>query len=319
MNLTATLACTAALAACSNFARLDRAQVATQSSGPALATPTPSTVRGASPELVAANDVDCVKCAKSADGRERPAPVCLAGDWPSQGPLSQKTRDLKGRVQLAPETDHPGYKTSAHAQGSQGGPATRPDGNGCKDGTHAAAGRVIPAPLSVRIGAPASVVQYGEPDRSSSSHLSASAGPVGLSLQTARACFVEAGFSLPDCAAITWVIKRRAKRAGWTYERMLLAYSALDADTERAAFARQLPAGDEPTFSARENERWALLRAVARAALDGRIRSAARGATHWGSRTLSNDVRRAKRAIDAGRWRTIKSHTVNAFYAERGR
>jgi hypothetical protein len=136
------------------------------------------------------------------------------------------------------------------------------------------------------------------------------------SLLAARVAFLEGGFSLSDAAAITYVLKARARRSGWTFARTALAYSALDSDTPRAVFARQLPASDEPTFSARENERWALVRAVVRAALDGRVRNPAPGARHWGSRVLANDVRRAKRAVDAGRWRAIASATRNAFFAE---
>lgn len=147
----------------------------------------------------------------------------------------------------------------------------------------------------------------------------ASSGPGGSSLLVARACFVEASFRLADCAAIAYVLRARAMRTGWSLHRTTLAYSALDADTPRAALARSLPAGDEPSFTPAQNKRWALVRAVARAALEGRVGNPAPGARHWGSRGLPNDVARAQRAIDAGRWRLVPAQTVNAFYADRGR
>lgn len=136
--------------------------------------------------------------------------------------------------------------------------------------------------------------------------------------------WVEGGFRLADAAATVYVIKARARRAGWTFERMALAYSALDARNPRAAFARTLPPHDVAEWGphctvARCNERWALLRAVARRALDGTEPNPTPGADHWGARRISNDVRRAKRAVDAGRWRTLKSETKNAFYATRAR
>jgi hypothetical protein len=136
----------------------------------------------------------------------------------------------------------------------------------------------------------------------------------GASLLAARACWLEGGFSLADCAAVVHVIKRRARRAGWPFERMLVAYSAIDADNPRAAFARQLPAGAEPSWSPRENERWSMVREIAAAALDGRVSSPCRGARDWGAPNLANDVGRAQRAIDAGKWRRIQCGTRNRFY-----
>jgi hypothetical protein len=95
---------------------------------------------------------------------------------------------------------------------------------------------------------------------------------------------------------------------------MLVEYSALDADTPRAAVARQLPAGDEASFTARENERWSMLREVTAAALDGRVSSPCRGARHWGAPNLASDVARAERAVESGRWRRIQCGTSNRFY-----
>lgn len=172
---------------------------------------------------------------------------------------------------------------------------------------------------SRRHGAGGSTSRPGPDVAPTAANVSLRSAAVGAHLLAARACWLEGGWSLSDCAAIVYVLKARARRSGATLASMTLAYSALDADTPRAAFARQLPASDEPTFSARENERWAVVRAVARAALDGRVRNPAPGARHWGARNLPADVRRAERAVQSGRWRSIESDTRNAFFAVRGR
>jgi hypothetical protein len=139
----------------------------------------------------------------------------------------------------------------------------------------------------------------------------------GGAVLAAQVCWVEAGWRLADCAAITRVLVRRAERAGWSVERMARAYSAIERDHARAAFARQLPAG----LTARELERWSLLRAVAEGALDGRISSPCRGALHWGGPKLAPDVRRAGRAVREGRWKRVRCsvEVANAFYAETGK
>jgi hypothetical protein len=136
------------------------------------------------------------------------------------------------------------------------------------------------------------------------------------SLLAARVCFVEAETSLADCAAITYVLRARAHRSGWSFERMAWAYSALGADNDRARFARELPGGDIEEWSPQQNAEWAQVRRVALLALEGRVRNPAPHATHWGARNLSGDVRRAERAIEQGRWRRVPSATLNAFYVE---
>jgi hypothetical protein len=133
-----------------------------------------------------------------------------------------------------------------------------------------------------------------------------------------RTCWMEAGFSLNDCAAIVWVLKRQARRVGDTAADRARQYSAIKANNERAAFARQLPAGDEPTWNAATNNRWRELRKVARQALAGRIADPCDGATDWGSPILKSDVERAMIAIEAGRWRfaVCTQKTFNVFYSE---
>lgn len=139
------------------------------------------------------------------------------------------------------------------------------------------------------------------------------------SLLTARSCWLEAGFSLPDCAAIVGVITARAERSGWTYERMLWAYTALDAKSPRAAFARALPDDDVPSWTRADNARWYELRAIATDALEGGTPSPCEARTsHWGGMAIASDAERANSAIAAGRWRKAKcrARLVNRFFVE---
>ena len=142
-----------------------------------------------------------------------------------------------------------------------------------------------------------------------------------MAVLLAQACWLEAGWSPADCAAIAYVIRARAARRGSTFTEMLVAYSAIDADSPRATFARQLPDGDEPTWNARTNARWRQLRRHAAAVLAGNVRNPCVGARDWGARNLPNDVRRAVKAIEAGRWRvvTCTEQTANAFYRRAAR
>ena len=138
------------------------------------------------------------------------------------------------------------------------------------------------------------------------------------SLLAARVCFVEAETSLSDCAAITYVLRARARRSGWTFERMAHAYSALDADNDRARFARELPAGDVEEWSAATNAKWAAVRRIAARALAGHAANPCVGARHWGGPSLEPDSRRAAKAVGEGRWRRVQCNrpVLNAFFAE---
>ena len=157
----------------------------------------------------------------------------------------------------------------------------------------------------------------GEPSPARSpAQYGAVAGPVPL--QLARACWLEAGWSLSDCAAITYVLRARAERARWPLLRMVNAYSALDGSSPRAELARSLPDGAATAFSSRENERWTAVRLVAREALAGRMSNPCPRARHWGGATLAPDAARAARALSAGRWRAARcrQQTSNVFYVE---
>lgn len=148
---------------------------------------------------------------------------------------------------------------------------------------------------------------------------SLSLGPTaGAPLTLARACYLEASFSFADCRAIVGVLRTRARRAHVDVATMAWRYSALDADNDRARFARELPAGDLEDWNAGTNRLWAQLRQLAARALAGRAPTPCAGATHWGGPALERDAIRAARAVRAGRWRrvTCSEPVANAFYAE---
>jgi len=136
----------------------------------------------------------------------------------------------------------------------------------------------------------------------------------------AQACWIEAGFSLPDCAAIAFVVARRAELAGVTFAEMLADYSALDAPTPRARKARRFPDGDVRGMTPAWNEDWARLREHAAAVMWGEVEDPCDGAQHWGSRRISSDVQRAQRALADRRWAVVRcaDRTVNRFYRVRG-
>jgi hypothetical protein len=125
-------------------------------------------------------------------------------------------------------------------------------------------------------------------------------------LQIAQTCFVEAGFRHADCTAIVFVVLRRAARARSTFTEMLWAYSALDADTARAAEVRAYPWGNVPGKLDGWNRHWAKLRAHVTRIAAGEVRDPCPGASHWGGR------------MDRPRGRMVpvrcSSRTENRFY-----
>jgi len=130
---------------------------------------------------------------------------------------------------------------------------------------------------------------------------------------------VEATFRSDDCAGIAYVLAERARMAGWSYERMLWAYSALDGETQHAAEGRSLVCGavSDDRFGARWNQQWAELQRVAAQALLGALPNPAPGAHHYGSPQLANDVQRGERAVRDGRWSVVRTSTANIFYRVR--
>lgn len=94
---------------------------------------------------------------------------------------------------------------------------------------------------------------------------------------------------------------------------MLLRYSALDANTPRAAEVRAYPWGNHPGKSESWNRRWQRLRDHATRIVAGEVADPC-GADHFGARDIPVDVERAERAIRAGKWARIRCGTKNAMY-----
>lgn len=147
------------------------------------------------------------------------------------------------------------------------------------------------------------------------------AGDVGLAeLMAARACYVEATWSEADCAALLWVVRKRAERSGRTFVDTLLAYSALKSDSRRVREVRSWTADDVPGQSASWNRRWAKLRTLAADVLAGRVQDPCSARTvHWGGMSLRGDHERAQRALRAGKWVLARcsQRTSNTFFEER--
>lgn len=137
----------------------------------------------------------------------------------------------------------------------------------------------------------------------------------------AQVCWLESSFSFDDCAAIVYVLERRARRADISLTEMALRYSSIRTAQPRARFARSLPDGDEPSWPSALNRRWAELRTHVADALARRIPDPCPRATHWGARNLPVDRARALDALTAGTWREVRCRveTANAFYVERMR
>lgn len=165
------------------------------------------------------------------------------------------------------------------------------------------------------IGPRSAAVQRGAATRTHADRVAALDTP---ELVAARACWIEASFSESDCAAIVYALSKRAQRRGWAFTRMALVYSALKARNGRAARARALPAGDEPSFSESENRGWARVRKTAAAALERKVPNPCPGATHWNARLLPREAQRAVSAVEAGTWRAVRcvEPTANDFYVE---
>lgn len=117
----------------------------------------------------------------------------------------------------------------------------------------------------------------------------------------AMACFGEATGSEADCAAIDSVIQRRAKRAGWTYERMLHTYTSVDRCT-------RVPTDKE----------WARALDIARRVISGEIRNSCPGADQFGGLAISTDAHNARKMVHAGKWRLVVcgAKVFNAYFHE---
>jgi hypothetical protein len=130
----------------------------------------------------------------------------------------------------------------------------------------------------------------------------------------ARACYLESGWSRSDCAAIAYVVARRAERARMTWTAMAEAYSAIDSGSSRAREISAYPDGDVPGKPESWNRRWADLRAYAARIAAGEVEDPCRGADHWNARNGA-EADRAAKARAEGRWALVrcKQATANEF------
>lgn len=141
------------------------------------------------------------------------------------------------------------------------------------------------------------------------SALTAHAQEPDARLTAARVCYLEASFRETDCVALLWVASKRAKQAGCELEEMLLAYSAIDANTARAREVRTYGWGDVPGMPARWNARWLKLRELVTDVLAGEYKDPCPRAMHWGGKMDS-----AKPGMVPAR---CAAATANTFYAVR--
>jgi hypothetical protein len=115
--------------------------------------------------------------------------------------------------------------------------------------------------------------------------VSAEAQPASESDQLiwgARGCFLEAGWSESDCAALMWVVMKQAAIAKRPWYEVMRAYSALSAPLPRAREISAYPWGDVPGKSESFNQRWARLRELVQALAEGHHRDPCPHAMHWG-------------------------------------
>lgn len=104
-------------------------------------------------------------------------------------------------------------------------------------------------------------------------------------------------------------MQRRADKAGWTFERMLVKYTAVDAESERAAAARRYPDADVAGMGDRWNARWRRLREHAAAVLRGEVEDPCPGSSHFNARNLPAEAARARRKREAGEWALVHCRT----------
>lgn len=144
----------------------------------------------------------------------------------------------------------------------------------------------------------------------------ADTGEVTLALLIARSCFLESGWSEPDCAAQFWIWRKTGLALDVAIDRY--ERGALRANNPHAREARELTWGDRERWTEADNRRWARLRSYALKLLSGGVPDPHPRARNFGSRTLAADVRRAEKAIRAGRWIRLPRRNGEAqdYYAQ---
>lgn len=105
-------------------------------------------------------------------------------------------------------------------------------------------------------------------------------------LELARVCQFEASFSRADCAAIFWVIYKRAERAERQWLDVLRDYSTLyEGATSRAREIRRYPWGDVRHETRAFNDAWQEQRTYAADIFLGVVPDPCPAAVHWGGRS----------------------------------
>lgn len=134
--------------------------------------------------------------------------------------------------------------------------------------------------------------------------------PEDDTLLLARSCYLEAGFSESDCAAIFGVAQLRAARQGTTWAAVLHAYSAIDSRSARAREIRGYELDGADGMTAKTRERWGKLVLLADAIIRGERPSPCPGSSHWASRSIVGDRERIERAVYAGRLEIVACSEV---------
>jgi hypothetical protein len=130
-------------------------------------------------------------------------------------------------------------------------------------------------------------------------------------LWSARSCYAEATWSQADCTALLHVIRKRALTAGWSFIRMLKAYSVKNwVQSEHGQQALALELGTNKGQSASWNSSWQKLVMHVVDVLRGRTSDPCPTANHWAAKYYQpkSPMRRVACEVE----------TANAFWVASG-
>lgn len=101
-------------------------------------------------------------------------------------------------------------------------------------------------------------------------------------LWSARSCYAEATWAEADCSALLHVIRKRATKTGWSFLRMLRAYSVKNwIQSGHGVRANQLKLGFNKGLDKDWNYRWQQLVTHVVDVLNGRVADPCPIADHW--------------------------------------
>jgi hypothetical protein len=99
---------------------------------------------------------------------------------------------------------------------------------------------------------------------------------------SARACYAEATWSMADCTALLHVIRKRAKKSGWPFLRMLKEYSAVNwLKSRRGRVTSELTLASNKHQSAQWNENWQQLVSHIKSVFADGVSDPCPRADHW--------------------------------------